>query len=399
MRQRSSRVGALVGAAALLLLAGCGKTSDSSTGGGTKELLIGNIASNAGQYSICVPQDVTLQVAIDEINNGGGIKAGNTTYTLRLESIDDQSDVAKDAAAARKLLQEGAKFIFGPCGAGAAGVVQLTQPSKVVLISSASSAAGVIKPGGARAYILTVIPSITNRVASAVDAIKKFEPSRKSMVMLGSNDPTFGAVVDGAKSLWTGDGRTVKTVLYPPGTSDLGAFVAKVKAENPDILYIGQNPQTVTLALQQLDAAGISKNTLIVGHGTEAALAAQAGGRPYVAVPFSPGPMTGDGANAATKTLVQKYLDKTGKTDLPAYAPPIRYFYDVMYILKAAMEKAGTADDTDKILDQFLGMDTGYQGALGKTNFDKDGFILYPLVSTYVAQNGSQQTTTWEPGS
>jgi ABC-type branched-subunit amino acid transport system substrate-binding protein len=96
---------------------------------------------------------------------------------------------------------------------------------------------------------------------------------------------------------------------------------------------------------------------------------------------------------------VQKYLDKTGKTALPAYTPPIRYFYDIMYILKAAMEKAGTAEDTDKILDQFLGVDTGYQGALGKTNFDKDGFILYPLVSTYVAQNGSQQTMTWEPGS
>jgi branched-chain amino acid transport system substrate-binding protein len=380
-----------------VLIAGCGGSGAGT--GAQKELLIGNIASKSGQYSICAPGDVTLQIAIDEIHTAGGVKVGGGTYTVRMESIDDQSDVATGSTAARTLLQKGAKFIFGPCGAGAASVLQLTQPSNAVVITSASSAAAAIHPGGPREYVMTTIPSIDNRTQSVTAALEQFAPDRRTMVMLGSDDPTWGAVVEGARRNWTGEGRTVEPVLYPPGTSDLGAFVAKVRELNPDILWIGQNPQTVTLALQQLDAAGVSKDLLVVGHGTEPALAAKAGGRPYLAAPFSPGPLTGAGANAASEELVTKYYAATGQNQLPAYAPPLRYFYDTMLILKAAMEKAGTVDDVDAILGEFEGVDTGYQGALGPTSFDADGFIRYPLVTTYVAPDGTQTASTWQPGS
>jgi ABC-type branched-subunit amino acid transport system substrate-binding protein len=218
------------------------------------------------------------------------------------------------------------------------------------------------------------------------------------MVLLGSNDPTWAAAVSSTTKVWGDAGGSASSVLYPPGTSDLSGYLAKVKSQDPDVLYIGENPQSVTLALQQLDAAGIGKDVIVVGHGTEASVGAQAGGRPYLAAPFSPGPLSGEGTNAGTTALVGKYFAASKTTKLPAYSPPIRYYYDIMYVLAASMTKAGSVDDTKAILAQVVGKNLGYTGALGSVSFTADGFIRFPLVSTFVAANGTQTATTWQPG-
>lgn len=368
-------------------------------GGGGSQIVLGNISSKSGQYSICPPGDVGLKIAVDEINAAGGVKVGDKSYTFKIEQLDDASDPAKSATDARQLIQDGAKIIFGPCGSGAASVLQLTKASKIILVSSASSAGAAIKVGGPRQYLLTSLPSVDDRQASAVDAAKHFFPDAKKMVFIGSDDPTFDAVVASTKRQWEAAGGTDETVLYPPGTSDLSGYLAKVRAATPDVIYIGENTQSVTLALSQMDAAGIDKNIPVIGHGTEASLAKQAAGHPYIAVPFSPGPVAGEGASPASQALADKYLKATGQSALPAYTPPVRYFYDIVQIFAKALTSAGTADDPDKLLDQILGKDLGYTGALGKVTFSPDGFIKFPLASTFVDQAGKQTTITWSPTS
>jgi branched-chain amino acid transport system substrate-binding protein len=397
----------IVAAVLASTLAACGSSGSKSTpatpGGGAAsagaDVLIGNIVSNTGQYSIVQPADIGLQIAVDEINAKGGVTAGGKTHKLVVKALDDKSDPATSAANARELLQGGAKFIFGPGGAGSASVLELTRSSKIVLVTASSAATAQIGSGQPQ-YLLTSLPSAADRAASAVSALKAFAPTAKKMVIVGSDDATMAAVVTATTAAWTPTGGTVTKVLYPPGTSDLSGFMAKVKAENPDVLYLGQNPQSVTLALKQLDAAGVPKSIVIVGHGTEPTVGAtNAPGRPYIAIPFSPGPLSGDGANPVSSALVAKYLAKTGQSALPAFASPLRYYYDIVKIMADAMTKAGTVDDPQKVLDAVLGKNTGYEGALGSVQFTPEGFVRFPMLSTFVAADDKRSTSTWKPGS
>lgn len=384
-------VGALC--ASSMVLAACSSDGSESS---ENTVLIGAITSTTGTYSVCAPAYEVLDIAMQEVNAAGGIEVGSSTYKFELKSIDDQSEVARDTSAAAELIQGGANFIFGPCGAGAASTVQLAQPEKVVVVSTASSAASQIEPGGERAYVLTGVPSTDNRVQAGINAIETFEPEARRLVIFGPEDPTWDAVTASVKKLWTASGGEFTAVSYPVGTSNLGPFLAKAKSSNPDVMWVGESPLTVSSTLKQLDASGMDKDLVLVGHASEADLAPQASGRPYIALPFSPDPLTGPDANQTTKDLVEKYLETTGTSELPAYSPPIRYFYDIFYMLAEAMSAAGSVSDTDKILDALEDGKIVRDGALGRVVFDADGFVVYPQQAIYVAPDGSQTTSTYE---
>lgn len=376
-----------------------GTTSAASTPvqpGGT--ILIGDILSKSGSLTIALPADVGLHIAVDEINAAGGVVVHGKSYTFEVSEMDDRTDAAASAAAGRQLLQDGAHFIFGPPGPGSASVLELTRANKVIMVSPSSAASAQLKNTDPQ-YLLTALPSAEARGKAAAAALQQAAPQAKTMELIGPDDSTMAAIVDAVTPAWEATGGSASPVLYPAGTSDLSGFLAKVSADDPDVLYIGYNGPTTTLVLQQLDAAGISPDMVILGHGTDPSLAASAGGRPYLALELSSGPLTGTGANPASAALVDKYFAAAGVTDLPAYPPAIRYYYDIMHVLADAIVSAGTTDDTTAILGQILGTDYRYDGALGEISFSKEGYIQHPLVSTFVAADGKQTVITWSPGS
>ena len=58
-----------------------------------------------------------MEIAIEEINAGGGFKSGGKTYKLELLMYDDQYTGAGGKAAAERLVnQDNVKFIVGPVG-------------------------------------------------------------------------------------------------------------------------------------------------------------------------------------------------------------------------------------------------------------------------------------------
>src|SRR5690606_20619717 len=75
-----------------------------------------------------------VEIAVDEVNQNGGLTVGDTTYTLRVIPFDDQYNAAQAKTAAERLVHdEGVKILFGPVGSpGALGSVPVTQPAKVL---------------------------------------------------------------------------------------------------------------------------------------------------------------------------------------------------------------------------------------------------------------------------
>jgi branched-chain amino acid transport system substrate-binding protein len=105
-------------AATPLLLTGCGSSSDSGEkSAGTslkdmKEFVIGaSVAKTGGQTFYGGPAMISVKEAIKDINAKGGIDGKK----LKLVWEDSQTDFAKSAAAAEKVIGEGAQVVLVDC--------------------------------------------------------------------------------------------------------------------------------------------------------------------------------------------------------------------------------------------------------------------------------------------
>ena len=114
-------------------LAACSSSSKSSGGGGSTTSSSGGGATGTIKVAILDAQTGTLasygretargsQMALDKINDAGGIKVGNTTYKFSYTITDLQSDATIAASAAQTAIQNGAQVILGP------GVSAMAQP-------------------------------------------------------------------------------------------------------------------------------------------------------------------------------------------------------------------------------------------------------------------------------
>ena len=88
----------------------------------TKTLTIGVLMPFSGDGALWGKTELaSIQVACEQLNAAGGIKAGNDTYMLATKAYDHQWDPAVSATVARKAVSDGIRYIVswsGPRGPG-----------------------------------------------------------------------------------------------------------------------------------------------------------------------------------------------------------------------------------------------------------------------------------------
>jgi branched-chain amino acid transport system substrate-binding protein len=115
---------ALVALTAAVVLAACGSSGSSSTSssassgtGATKTLTIGVLMPFSGDGALWGKTELaSIEVACEQINAAGGVKAGNDTYMLATKAYDHQWDPAVAATTARKAVQDGIRYIVSWSG-------------------------------------------------------------------------------------------------------------------------------------------------------------------------------------------------------------------------------------------------------------------------------------------
>ncbi len=90
-----------------------------------KVLLIGVNDSLTGPGAVYgLPQSNSVQMAADEINAAGGIKAGGDVYKLRVIANDDKANPTEATNSVRKLIdRDGVKYLLGFCCSGPTSAV------------------------------------------------------------------------------------------------------------------------------------------------------------------------------------------------------------------------------------------------------------------------------------
>jgi branched-chain amino acid transport system substrate-binding protein len=350
MRGIKSVLAAVLTAALSLACAAQQQSGPTKTG----EVTIGGLSSLSGAFaSVGVPTSNGLKMAVAKVNQKGFV-VGGTKYTFNLVDVDDRSDPAASVAGVTGLLRDNkAIAVLGPTTPVGTGSAQLTQPSSVIQLSAASAFLTMAGQSGNRA-LFAAGASAATRGGAIAQAIKTFIPTAKKAVLVGPNDANGAVLAPAIQTAVTQAGLTVTQQLYPSGTTDLVPVFTRVAADNPDVIVGGWSytagSAALTNYLQQMNPAGVSTSTAFVGYAISPGDCNNVGGRTCVSVAggFD---VSVDNPNPRVKQFISDYLAFANATALPGVAQAIPSYYDGVFILAAAMEKAGTVTNLTAISD------------------------------------------------
>ncbi|GHV78302.1 ethanolamine utilization protein EutJ [Spirochaetia bacterium] len=311
---------------AAIVFTGCKKA-------GAGDITIGGIFPLSGpvaEYGVEAQKGILL--AIEEINAAGGIGGSK----LVLISEDDEGDATKSVNAFIKLTsRDKAKIVIGSLTSGPTiAVSERAQAQGVVLMAPAASNP-VVTDAGNFIFRACFIDPFQGTVGGQF-AAETLGAKRAAILYEISNDYSVGLQENFIKAFTALGGTMAAVEVYNTGDTDFNAQITKIKAANPDVVYLPEYYGDVALIAKQLRAQGIT--TPIVGADGWDGLTGNAGDE--VLNGFYTSNFTNDSTEPRVVKFVKDFQAKFG--DKPGAFAALGY--DSMSLIKDAIIAAGSAD-------------------------------------------------------
>jgi len=370
----------------LLALAGCGQTQpgDSSDSSGSPDSsqqaagddvikigTLGPLTGNTATYGISTKNGV--EVAVDEINNAGGIGGKQ----VKLFSEDTRGDQTEAANAATKLIEQDKVIavVGGVLSSETMTAGPIGNDAKVVMISSSSTASGIPEIGD---YIFR------NCLSDDVQATQLAEYAagdlglKKFAIMFTNND--YGLSL---KNAFEAKAKEVAEVVdvetYNDGESDFRAQLTKIKGFSPDALYIAGYYTEAAKIAQQAQEQGL-KVQILGADGFYSPKLVELGGGSVEGAIFTAGFFADDPAESV-QNFVKAYEEKyNSEPDMFAAQA-----YDAAKILLSAVTNANGAGG--EALQAEMAKTADFPGITGNTSFAENGDAVKDIIILKV-ENG-----------
>lgn len=350
-----------IAAAAVLsasVLAGCTGGTDQGAGGDTVTIGgIGPLTGDAASYGISVKNGGEL--AVEEINAAGGIDGKQIVYLYE----DDENDAQKAINAYNRLMDQGMQVLMGtvtsnPCIA----VADESVKDGILQLSPSGSAKDCTKnPNGFR--ICFTDPQQGEKMA---EYIWNEEKLTKIAVIYDSSDSYSTGIKDAFREKFTALGGTVVTEeAFVSGDKDFKAQLTKISGTDAEGLFLPFYYTEVAYVVDQAKSLGLQL-PYFGCDGWDGVIDQLKGNTEAIegAVFLTPFIATAEKENIAQ--FVQAYEAKYNETPDQFAADA----YDAIYVIKAAIEKAGEMDN-DKIIQAMTEIEV--DGVTGQMSFTADG--------------------------
>lgn len=346
-----------------------GNSADTGTGP-IKVGFIGPLTGDAA--SIGTIDEAAVQIAADEINQGGGVNGRQLNMTYE----DGQCAATPASNAANKLINADkvVAIIGGLCSTETATFAPAAMQSKVIVFSYGSSAPNLSQTGK---YFFRDYPSDAFQGKFAAEYAYNTLGARKIAVIYHISDWGTGIKTVFEQRFKELGGQIVAEAGEPQTATDYRTDLSKAKAANPDYIYAPTYPQGGTALLKQASELGIKAKFLGADAWDDPQLAKDATNLGLDIVYTV-------GKTQATDAFKSKLSTKTGSNDVPIGAPQA---YDAVYMLAQAIKTAGT--DPDKLADALRA--TKYDGVGGHYEFDQNGDLT---VANYQVKRMANGTAT-----
>lgn len=327
------RVAPLAGA---LLMAGAISASAQET------IRFGLVSAFSGPAAVWgAMEETAVQFAIEDINAAGGVNVDGKSYQMELLKYDHAYDPTKAVTVVRQAIQQDGLKYLEVLGGGVIPAIQpITEPEKVLIFGIAGGEHWI---GTKTPY--TFKPYFRGSEASVamILAAKQKNPAIKSVLAMYPDDDLGHTY---AKALGNNEeklGVKVDAIFTARDVSDFYPIALRVMQSPPDIIDFGVTPGSqYTHMMLQLRENGYEG--IFIYSDTADVDAIKNSGAGDAAVGSYSAPYWSSFESERGQNWVKRYTERYGSVQMwTAQA------YDNLWLLKAAMEKAGTFTDTEKV--------------------------------------------------
>jgi ABC-type branched-subunit amino acid transport system substrate-binding protein len=231
---------AVLGVAALALGACADNGEEDDVGPGDEPfegtLDVGVILPQSGQLAfLAPPMFAGLNLALDEINAGGGVWGNDVALNIVDEGDPETPDVAVSNAGT--LVREDVNAVVGAAASGiTVNIIEIFRDAQIIQVSPSNT--GIpLDNHPARDYYFRTAPS--DVMQGTVLAEEILADGHESIVIMARQDAYGeGLAAQTAEIYQAGGGEVLDIIIYDPGAADFASEVAGVREADPDAVVL-----------------------------------------------------------------------------------------------------------------------------------------------------------------
>lgn len=323
------------------------------------------------------------EVFAAEVNQEGGLKVGDKIYQVKVVAYDEQYTAAGCIGAYTRMAQEGVKYILGPVSsAGAIAIKDMVEENRTLLFSGCYTRKAI----DAKTRFFYKASSTPVEYGPAVIRwLAKNQPAdKRRAILLNPNDETGWDGQAVQQSAYNSNGfQEVGHELYERSLKDFQPILTKLLALNPDIIELGTStPATSGLIVRQAREMGYKGRFIKNGGPGPLDIVAAAGKEAAEGVAQY---VMADGTNPGYMGVAAAFKKLKGFEPNETFIS----YYEASRVVTAAMQKAGTVTDSDKVqqaIAQVMPFKTSMGGTIvlgGKESYGSNNQFITPA---YVAE-------------
>lgn len=329
--------------------------ADANSGAATKTgtIKVGGVFSQSGTYAVLdVPASLGLKMAVDDLNQAGGVVVGDTKYTFDLKTTDIASNAANSAAATETLLSSyGSHIIFGPCYSVEAEptVEAVLRAGDAVLLSLATKMDSYVGMGTPLFRLSSPDSILANTM---VKVIAEKYPKLKNLAAVFIDDAITQQLLKVWVPVFKQYGITIsQTELFPSDDTNLVPVLQRV-SKNVDGLFIGYTDPAATEIIDAVNELGLPP--YFIARGSSGVPGRQAGSK---AALYAYGILLDDPQHPSTPETAAFYsrYSHTFNRPLDANSSIALNYYPYLGLVAQAMKAAGTTTNAQAIAAQIRG--------------------------------------------
>jgi len=377
-----------IAATAALALAGCGKKEEApakteaapaAAAPAVETVKIGHVAPLTGEIAhLGKDNENGARLAVDEINDAGGIKVGDKTVKLELVAEDDKADPKEGTLAAQKLVDAGVVAVVGHLNSGTSiPASKIYSDANVTQISPSATNPKLTEQGFKTTFRVV---ANDNQQGGVLGNYIATEMKAKSLALIDDRTAYGQGLADVVEK--TAKEKGVKIVAREftnEKATDFNAILTKIRAQKPDVVMFGGMDSVAGPMAKQMKQLGI-KAPLVGGDGACSPEFIKLAGDAADKLVCS---MAGEAVEKLAKgeEFKQKYKAKFNQ-EVQVYSP---YSYDAVFVIADAIKRAGKADRASITAAMPA---TNYQGLTGTIAFDEKGDIKNGAISMFKVKDG-----------
>ncbi|MBD8553238.1 branched-chain amino acid ABC transporter substrate-binding protein [Rhizobium sp. CFBP 8762] len=314
------------------------------------------------------------ETAVAEINKAGGILGQQVVVKIG----DDAGEPKQAVSVANQFVGEDIKYVVGPVISSTSMPVSDIFAESGVIMVTPTATTPELTNRGLWNVLRTCGRDDQQADVAAAYVLEKFKG--KNIAIVHDKAPYGKGLADGFKAALNKGGVT--EILYEtvtPGEKDYSSLVTRLKAEKADVVYFGGYHAEGGLLSRQMRDQGVAA-VLVGGEGLSNTELWAIGGDAAQGTIFT------NAADALKNADSQDAVKALQTKNIPAEAFTLNA-YAAVQVIKAGIEKAGSADDTEAVAKAIKSGDA-IPTAIGKVTYGDNGDLTSQSFALFSWDNG-----------